>query len=514
LLLEVPLAKIQMAKDEAAKTYRAHLTLVALVKDESGRLVMRLSHDWPLEGPLDRAESAAKGTVTFRRSLRLAPGKYQLEAAVQDRESGRLSVERFGFVIPSFGGGPFLSSLSMLKRGEEKPAEASEATDPLRVASVALIPDLDAALPQGTRDASFFLRVYPSGPEPLKVTVEVRRDGQVVGRSEPELPAPDAKGDVAWVGAMDPSRFPPGSYELAVTVRQGQTDAVERVPFRIDPQPGAAAGPAVTDPALLAILDKAGRYVADYEQTFKNLVTEENYLQWVAASTSLVRRLLRSDLVFTSTPGPIPWTCFRDVYEVDGQKVREREARLEKLFLQGTATAVAQADAIRRESSRYNLAGGALRNINVPTLPLLFLHPRNQGRFRFERKGGQRWISGVPGNEIAFTELAEPTLVNDGHGEDLPGEGRFWVDPNRGTILRSEVTFHFKPNRALARLSVEYRPEPGLSIWVPSEMKERYEDMLGAWHPVFGGTIEGSAKYSNYRRFTVGTEEKVVIGER
>ncbi len=510
LLVEVPLADLQLTKDQALKTYRAHLSLVALVKDDLGRLVTRLSHDWPLEGSLDQAESVARGTVTFRRSLRLAPGKYQLEAAVQDRESGRLSVKRFGFAIPSGGPGPILSSLSMLKRGEAAAGEGGPTTDPLRVAAVALVPDLEPALPQGTRDASFFVRVYPSGPEPVKATVEVRRDDQVVGRSEPELPARDEKGEVAWVGGLDPSRFPPGSYELSVTVRQGVDEAVERVPFRIDPRPGAANGPEVVDAALATVLDRAGQYVADYEQTFRNLVAEENYIQWENGNMGLARRVLRSDLVFTTTPGPIPWTCFRDVYEVDGQRVREREARLEKLFLQGSASAVAQASAIRRESSRYNL-GSAVRNINVPTLPLLFLHPRNQMRFRFQRKG-QRWISGVPGAEIEFTEVTEPTLVNDGHDEDLPGEGRFWIDTNRGTVLRSEVTFHFKPHRALARITTEYRPEPGLNIWVPAEMKERYEDLGGK--RVFGSTVEGWAKYSNYRRFTVSTEEKVVVGER
>jgi VWFA-related protein len=121
LLLEVPLAQVQLSRDEAQKTYRAHLSLVALIKDEAGRLVTRLSHDWPLEGPLDQAEGAAKGTVTFRRSLRLAPGRYHLEAAVQDRENGALSVERFGFTIPAGGPGVALSSLIMLKQGDRRP---------------------------------------------------------------------------------------------------------------------------------------------------------------------------------------------------------------------------------------------------------------------------------------------------------------------------------------------------------------------------------------------------------
>jgi VWFA-related protein len=263
-----------------------------------------------------------------------------------------------------------------------------------------------------------------------------------------------------------------------------------------------------SDPALATLLERAGQYVSDYEQTFKNLLAEEEYDQ--RGNNGRRRRSLRSDLLFSSTPGPIPWTCFRDVYEVDGKKVREREARLEKLFLQGTPSAIAKAEAIRKESSRYNI-GSATRNVNVPTLALLFLLPENQSRFRFERKG-QKWFSGTPGAELHFTEVVEPSLVSDGH-DDLPGEGRFWIDPNRGTVLRSEVTYRFAPRRAYAEISVEYRPEPGLNIWVPAEMKERYADVPGAWAPVFGSRTTGTATYSNYRRFTVSTEERAQVPE-
>ncbi len=292
------------------------------------------------------------------------------------------------------------------------------------------------------------------------------------------------------------------SMPLSTSPEERAAADVDRVPPPESPATAAVTTPS-SDPALATLLERAGQYVSDYEQTFKNLLAEEEYDQ--SGSNGQRRRSLRSDLLFSSTPGPIPWTCFRDVYEVDGKKVREREARLEKLFSQGTASAVAKAEAIRAESARYNI-GSATRNINVPTLALLFLHPQNQGRFRFERRG-QRWFSGTPGAEVRFTEVVEPSLVSDGR-DDLPGEGRFWIDTNRGTILRSEVTYRFAPNRAYAEIFVEYRPAPGLNIWVPAEMKERYADVPGAWAPVFGSRTTGTARYFNYRRFTVSTEEK------
>ena len=65
---------------------------------------------------------------------------------------------------------------------------------------------------------------------------------------------------------------------------------------------------------------------------------------------------------------------FRDVYEVNGQKVRDRDARLEALFMNPDDSILGRAEAIRRESARFNL-GPAYRDINVPTLALVMLHP-------------------------------------------------------------------------------------------------------------------------------------------
>jgi hypothetical protein len=205
----------------------------------------------------------------------------------------------------------------------------------------------------------------------------------------------------------------------------------------------------------------------------------------------------------------VPWTSYRDVYEVDGQKVREREGRLEKIFLSSAGSAQEHLDTIIRESARYNI-GRAVRTVNIPTLPLLFLHPENQRRFRFARRG-QRFIQGLAGIDIEFTEVARPSLVNNRAGEDLPAAGHFWINPDCGIVLRSDVTFRFEPDRATGRITTEYQPEPGLGIWVPAEMKEAYADLPGASIKVFGEPVEATARYTRYRRFTVTTEEEAAL---
>jgi len=518
VLIEVPLAGIQLTPDESRSSYRARLSMLALVRDEKGRLVTRLSHDWPLEGPLEQVESARSGNAIFKRLLRLAPGRYALETALQDRESGRVSTGRFSFDVPAADAGLALSSLAVLKRAEPASSDTALAADPLRVDSVALVPNLGAPVTEGTREVSFFLRLFPAPAlGPVQLMLEVVSGDKVIGRTNPRLPAPDEEGRIAWVGSLAAEGFAPGRYELRVTASQGTHVAQERAAFEVESRSSVTSAsvpagmlPTSSEPAdarTEAILQTAGRYVLEYERVFRDLVAEESYIQSVDAAFRRRQQVMRSDLVFVSTLGAVPWTCFRDVYEVNGQKVRDREARLERLFRGGkTGAALAQAAAILAESSRHNI-GPAVRNINVPTLGLLFLHPQNQGRFRFERKG-RRSISEIDAVEIEFAETRRPALVTDGISEDLPAKGRFWIDPFRGTVLRSDVTFRFMPNRATARVAVDYRPERGLPIWVPAEMKEWYDDLPTASIPYFGGSTEGTARYSNYRRFTVTTEEK------
>jgi hypothetical protein len=235
-----------------------------------------------------------------------------------------------------------------------------------------------------------------------------------------------------------------------------------------------------------------------YGEAFRDIVAEETYMQWSAGT----RQRSRSDLVFVSIPGAIPWTCFRDVFEVDGRQVRDRESRLEKLFLaEPLASAMKKADSIILASAQYNL--GARRTVNVPTLPLLFLHPANQDRFRFERKGRRRF-GDREAVEIALAEVALPTLVNDGEGRNVPASGRVFVDARDGVVLRTELTL--RPHYTVARLAAEYRLDPGFGMWLPAEMTEEYRE------PSRGSIVtEATARYTKYRRFCVTTEERVTL---
>ena len=114
--VEVPLAGLALTPGET--TYRGHVSLLGQVKDETGTLVARLSHDAPIEGPLAELASARGRTTVVRRTLRLPPGRYVLETAVQDRESGRVGARRAAFEIPAPGPSLSLGSVAIVRADE------------------------------------------------------------------------------------------------------------------------------------------------------------------------------------------------------------------------------------------------------------------------------------------------------------------------------------------------------------------------------------------------------------
>jgi hypothetical protein len=144
-LAQVPLSEVRFATDEARGVYRAHLTLLGLVKDEAGRPVARITHDWPIEGPLGEREGVRRASAVFRRTMTLPPGRSTLESAVQDRETGALSVERSGFTIAEAPpGGLALGSLAIVRRAEAATGPVGD--DLLRVAGVSIQPEIGARL--------------------------------------------------------------------------------------------------------------------------------------------------------------------------------------------------------------------------------------------------------------------------------------------------------------------------------------------------------------------------------
>jgi hypothetical protein len=191
------------------------------------------------------------------------------------------------------------------------------------------------------------------------------------------------------------------------------------------------------------------------------------------------------------------WQPFRDVFEVDGIAIRDRDERLTKLFLQPSADAEARARRIADESSRFNL-GNLERTINSPTFALAFLQPDYRMRFRFTlaRPDG-RTAAGL--QVVEFVEQSRPTLIQGPQGRPMPAHGRFWIEAATGRVVRSEMLV--TQSDVKARLTTAFDLEPRLMVTVPVEMEEQYD--------LSGSHITGIARYGRFRQFAVTATEEL-----
>ena len=263
--------------------------------------------------------------------------------------------------------------------------------------------------------------------------------------------------------------------------------------------------------SLAAVLARAGAYVADFHRQLSTIVGEERYVQdWKAVqsgrhpvTTELQHRELVSDVVLVTRPCAAAWMTFRDVFEVNGNAVRDRDDRLAQLVRRGSPLSDDGVRTILDESSRYNI-GDIQRNLNTPVYTLLFLERANQPRFKWARTTDTSVAtvpraSDTPGAfrvstevwVVAYDEKQPGTMTRTTDHKDFPARGRFWIDPATGRVLMSELLMQ---NRQIkATIDVSFQSEPLLGLLVPIEMRERYEGRLN------GSLIEGHAIYGRFR---------------
>ena len=309
-----------------------------------------------------------------------------------------------------------------------------------------------------------------------------------------------------------PGRLAPNALVKALSPRASPPPAAVG-----DTPRSSASPPAQHDSSLDLLLDRVSQYVWDYGRELSSVVSEETYTQEVRGDSNVGRvnvtingkpvpasttksRQLVSDFLLVRPPGLDGWLPFRDVFEVDGERVRDRQDRLVKLFLQSAPdVALESANEILRESARYNI-GPIRRNLNLPTLALWFLEPESRHRFSF-RRAGDETLAGRRVSVLDYSETSHPTIIKTSGGDDVPASGRLWVEPANGRILRTVL------KASVATITVTYAPREELpGLWLPVMMEEKYAAGNLA--------ITGTATYARFRQFQVSTTEQIALPKK
>jgi hypothetical protein len=278
------------------------------------------------------------------------------------------------------------------------------------------------------------------------------------------------------------------------------------------------SGPARTQSALSVkdVMQRVERYVESYGEVASIVVGTERYQQESRSSDSsaAATRTLRSDVAIVRADAIRGWLGFRDVIDVDGRRVTDREDRLARILM-GAEGRYDEARRLSDESARFNI-GAIERNFNVPTTALFFFRRENHDRFRF----AARRVADDGTWEIAFKETATPTLIRSPEGKSAHSSGTIWVQPDSGTVVRTVLAMEIlagsgkTPPRGTGHVDVTYRLVEALNMWLPATMDEEFE---ASQHTAIGrggrstttwDRVDGHAEYSNYRQFTTSARIK------
>ncbi|MBV9266409.1 MAG: VWA domain-containing protein [Acidobacteriaceae bacterium] len=226
MAFDVPLASLTIMKDSTQRKLRIHASLLAIIRDEQGVVVEKMSRDFNRQFAAEQESSLREGHITVTEPVVLKAGRYTLETIVLDQARDRAAARRSAFYIecsPRLG----LSTLTPVRRIDALNSEEPDPLNPLDSNSGRIRPALlDNVQPNEPID--FFLVIYRNKlePERPKLDLEFFSDGKLVGHIEPEVTAADSSGAIPVLTNV---RLPRGQYEIRATARQNESVTRSRI---------------------------------------------------------------------------------------------------------------------------------------------------------------------------------------------------------------------------------------------------------------------------------------------
>lgn len=237
VVVEVPTAGITFQPGDDGATYTTDFTVLVRFTDVRGEVVNKASQQYELQGPVGQMEAAREnGEIIFYRELELPPGLYTMETVVHDAIAGTASVRFSTVEKPRVTPDQLrMSTIVLVRRSESVPESERIPGSPLYVGDVLLYPRLGTALKHGVDDElPFYFTVYlPQGGGKPRATVELLHNAKAVASVALPLTEPDARRRIKQVSRIPVDSLEPGTYELSVVVRHGNTAIRQTTDFRV-----------------------------------------------------------------------------------------------------------------------------------------------------------------------------------------------------------------------------------------------------------------------------------------
>jgi hypothetical protein len=233
LIVEVPLRGLQVQADAEKKTTSVHFSLGALVKNDKGEVLQKLTRDRYLQVTADQMKA---GNFIDKMAAALPSGHYKLDSAVMDRVSGKIGTLRSEFTINSKPTGVGISSLTAV-RAYTPDVKGLDPAEPFQYQGGSITPTLNTNVSRAPGSAlRLFFTVYQDAAISDKpaVDIEFLQNGKALQKAPMPLPPADAQGRIPYVMTIPASAIPPGLYEIRATAKQGATLSQSNIFVRIE----------------------------------------------------------------------------------------------------------------------------------------------------------------------------------------------------------------------------------------------------------------------------------------
>ena len=202
---------------------------VALVVRDSAGLAL-LERSWSQTVPA-RALSVARGSTSEYFTFAVKPGRYEIEVALTDSGSGR--VTRRTQVVNGFADSPGASDLLLASelRQAAGPADTTPRAGEIRKGALFLAASGRPVLTPQRAELGYYAEIYVAAPETVTVDMRVARpDGSQVIAIAPQQLVFGAGGGVTR-GRVPLAGLPAGDYQLELTARTGAGEQVRSAAF-------------------------------------------------------------------------------------------------------------------------------------------------------------------------------------------------------------------------------------------------------------------------------------------
>lgn len=235
LAVEVPLASLALKPD-------AHVSLMAQVRDKDGVVVEHYAADMVRRHAAEALAHDADATLGLDHHFLSAPGRYTLEVALCDENSGKMSTERRAFEVTGQAGALGLSDLVLARKLDPVSVVDLDPQEPLLFERKKVTPILDADVRGSAKAPAVFFLMHPDAQsgDSMHLDMEVVRNGKA-GKRTPMAVLGGMDSAVPYLASIGAGPLPPGDYEVKVFLSQGGTTAERARSFHVE---GKVAGQA------------------------------------------------------------------------------------------------------------------------------------------------------------------------------------------------------------------------------------------------------------------------------